>query len=137
MSEPPVDDATNSILDSTKKAIGLTSEYDVFDADIIMYINGAFGTLHQLGVGPEDGFEISGSNETWDTFFASLPKNKAYNLVKTYLTLRVRLSFDPPDRSFVLDALKEQIKEHEWRINALRESTTEWSDPSAPIVIVP
>lgn len=134
MSEPTVTDVTDSILDSTKQAIGLTSDYDVFDADIIMYINGVFGTLNQLGIGPDDGFEIKGSDDAWDTFFESLPNNKAYNLVKTYMTLRVRLLFDPPPTSFAQDALKEQIKEHEWRLSTLRESTA-WVDPNLPVIL--
>jgi hypothetical protein len=32
-------DTNASILDSVKKALGITAEYDVFDQDIIMHIN--------------------------------------------------------------------------------------------------
>ena len=46
------------ILDSIKQQIGIVPEYNVFDAQLIMDLNAAFATLHQLGVGPEDGFEV-------------------------------------------------------------------------------
>lgn len=109
---------TESILDSTKSALGIVTEYKSFDNQIIMYINSVFSTLYQLGVGPEDGFSIEDRSTTWDEYIG---ENKNLNFVISYMHARVRLMFDPPTNSFAVEALKEQIKEFEWRINVLND----------------
>lgn len=109
----------DSILDGTKKALALQPDYDVFDADIIMHINSVFGTLNQLGIGPEEGFMIEGSEATWDTFLVG---DKRLNPVKTYVYLRVKMLFDPPNTAYLVSAMKEQLTEMEWRLNVYRES---------------
>jgi hypothetical protein len=108
----------DSILNGTKKILGLNSDYLAFDFDIITHINAAFSTLNQLGVGPEDGFFIEDSTANWEDFI--VPANQL-NLVKTYVYLKVRFLFDPPTTSFLLDAMNNQIKEYEWRLNLFRE----------------
>ena len=111
----------DSILDSTKKILGLDPEYDVFDVDIISHINSAFFTLNQLGVGPAEGFMITDNTTPW-TWFSEGPSN--LNAVKTYVYLRVRLLFDPPQTSFAISAMEKQIQELEWRLNVHREGVT-------------
>jgi hypothetical protein len=118
----------SSILDSTKKAIGVGFDYDVFDHDIIMHINSVFSTLSQLGVGPAEGFMIEGDQEEWDTFLGG---DRNLNAVKNYVYLRVRLLFDPPSTSFLLSATQEQIKELEWRLNVYAEGEGRRSNPAA------
>jgi hypothetical protein len=108
---------SNSILQSTKKTLGLAEDYTAFDQDIIMHINSVFSTLVMLGVGPETGFVIEDETDTWDEFTTDVRLNS----VKSYMYLKVRLLFDPPSTSFVLSALQEQIKELEWRMNVYRE----------------
>ena len=115
-----------SILTSTKKALNLDPTYTVFDEDIILMINGVFGTLNQLGVGPELGFQIEDSTKNWDLYLSNDPRQ---NDIKTYMFLRVRLLFDPPATSFLLTAVENQIKELEWRINERREES-QWVDPN-------
>lgn len=110
--------ATTSILDSTKKSLGVGADYDVFDSEIMMHINSVFVTLHQLGVGPLEGFEIEDADATWDTFLGAQP---LLNSVKQYVFFKVRLAFDPPSAAFVLASLEKQIQEHEWRISAMRD----------------
>ena len=123
-----------SILTSVKKLLGLAEDYTAFDLDILTHINSVFSILNQLGVGPEDGFMIEDKIALWSDF---LPDDPRLNNVKTYMFLRVRLLFDPPNTSFVGAALAEQLRELEWRINVQREST-EWAnnlpvvDPSMP-----
>lgn len=111
--------ALDSILDSTKKVLGLAPEYDVFDPDILMHINTTFATLNQLGIGPEAGYFIEDAEVTWDAFLGDDPR---FNQVKTYVFLRVKMLFDPPATSYLIDAMKEQIQEYEWRISVLREN---------------
>ena len=59
-----------SILTSIKKMLGITEEYEHFDADLVMHINSVFMILTQLGVGPDKGFSISGKDEVWSDFLA-------------------------------------------------------------------
>jgi hypothetical protein len=122
---------TDSILNSIKKNVGLTEDYTAFDSDIIMYINSVFSTLKQLGVGPDAGFSIDDASTEWVDYLGADLLD--FNEVRTYITLRVRMLFDPPQTSFHVTAMKEQIQEHEWRLNVTRENT-EWIDPN-PIVI--
>lgn len=118
---------TDSILNSTKKVLGIAEDYTAFDADILMHINSVFSTLNQLGIGPDDGFAIEDDSVTWDTYLAGdLRKNS----VKTYMALRVRMLFDPPVTSFTQEAMHQQIIEHEWRLNVVREGDA-WTDPEA------
>jgi hypothetical protein len=117
---------TNSILDSTKKNLGIASDYTAFDADIIMHINSVFSTLNQLGIGPVDGFDIEDADAEWGDFIAA---DKRLNSVKTYMTLRCRLFFDPPTTSYHITAIQEEIKEFEWRLSTYREAAG-WSSPT-------
>lgn len=103
-----------SILTSVKKMLGITEEYTHFDADLIMHINSVFMVLNQLGVGPEKGFFIEDSTDTWDDFLEDPTQLQA---VKTYMGLKVGLIFDPPDRSTVMQAKKDAISEFEFRLN--------------------
>ena len=104
----------NSILLTIKKMLGLEPDYTPFDTDIIVHINSALMVLRQLGVGPVTGFSITGSDETWDNYLDSPEMLEA---VKSYIFLKVKMLFDPPSSSSVLDAMKEQIAEYEWRLN--------------------
>lgn len=108
-----------SILNSIKKLLGIAEDYDHFDSDIIMHINSVFTTLTQLGVGPAEGFFINDEAEKWEDF---LPEEKMIHSVKTYIYLKVKLVFDPPLSSAVLESMKEQIKELEWRLPVAVES---------------
>ncbi|WNM72391.1 hypothetical protein SEA_MOSSY_12 [Gordonia phage Mossy] len=109
---------SESILTSTKKILGIAEDYDVFDMDIILHINGVLSTLNQLGLGPEEGFMIQDDSEEWGDL---LEDDMRLNSIKTYVYLKVRLLFDPPATSFVISAMNEQIKELEWRLNVYRE----------------
>lgn len=108
-----------SILNSIKKLLGIPEDYDHFDSDIIMHINSVFTTLTQLGVGPEDGFSINDEVEKWEDF---LPEERMIHSVKSYMFMKVKLMFDPPLSSAVIECTKEQIKEMEWRIQVAAES---------------
>ena len=104
----------DSILTSIKKLLGITEEYEHFDQDIIMHINSVFMILTQMGVGPEEGFTISDSTTTWSEFTND---DKKIEAVKSYVYLKVRLLFDPPASSSVMEAMNRSISEFEWRLN--------------------
>lgn len=117
--------ATASILTSVKSMCGIGEDYTAFDPVILTNINTVFSTLNQLGIGPENGFMIEDDTPTWDAFLGDDPR---LNNVKSYVYLRVRLLFDPPQTSYLIESMKEQIQEFEWRLNVYREGTG-WSNP--------
>lgn len=104
-----------SILTTVKKLIGPEETDENFDVDIIIHINSAFRTLLDLGVGPPTGFSIQDKTKTWGDYLGT--DVSLFEDVKTYIYLKVRLVFDPPANSFVIQSIKEQIAEYEWRLN--------------------
>lgn len=137
----------DSILINVKKIIGIAESDTSFDPDIIMHINTVLSVLTQLGIGPTTGFMIEDATPTWDDFLGVRQTgqlqedgsvtytdlqlssaDKLLNMVKTYVYLRVRLIFDPPQTSFVIESLNKQIEELEVRINIVREGES-WVDP--------
>lgn len=108
-----------SILSSIKKLLGIGEDYTNFDTDIILHINSVFMVLHQLGVGPKEGFSITGKKEKWDDFIEEEDNLEA---VKSYIHLKVKLLFDPPTHGPTIEAMKETIREFEWRLNVQTES---------------
>lgn len=109
-----------SILTSIKKLLGITEDYEHFDADIIMHINSVFMILNQLGVGPKDGFSISDKTATWNDY---LPDATNLEAVKSYIHLKVKLLFDPPLSSSVMESMQHMISELEWRLNVQAEQS--------------
>lgn len=109
-----------SILLSIKKMLGPAGTYDAFDPDIIMHINSAFMVLHQLGVGPSEGFFIEDDSSIWSDYLADPMKLHG---VKTYMYAKVKLVFDPPSSSAHMQALKDTVNEFEWRLNVAVDPT--------------
>jgi hypothetical protein len=107
-----------SILTSTKKILGISEDYEAFDTDIITHINSTFAILNQLGVGPVDTFSIEDDKATWGEFCETQDQ---LSLVRTYMFLKVRMLFDPPTTSFLIDATNKQIQEYETRLSYMRE----------------
>ena len=112
----------DSILNSIKKLLGISEEYKHFDPDLIMHINSVMSILTQLGVGPSEGFFINDETSTWDDF---IEDNVNLDLVKSYMHLKVKLLFDPPLSSAVMESMNRMISEFEWRLNAEAESIAE------------
>lgn len=108
-----------SILTSIKKMLGIVEEYETFDADLIMHINSIFSILTQLGVGSPKGFMIQDKNAVWTDF---LSDEAQIMLVKSYMYLKVKLLFDPPLGSAVIECYNKQISEYEWRLNVAAEN---------------
>ena len=110
-----------SILTSVKKMLGITEEYDHFDASLIEHINSVFSTLTQLGVGPSGGFYITDVNDMWEEFI-DFKANPHMSFVKTYVAKKVQTLFDPPSTSVHMNALNAIIAELEWRLDVAAES---------------
>ena len=107
-----------SILDTIKQMLGIEKECTAFDPEIIVHINSVFMFLSQLGIGNST-FYLTGSNETCNEIFES---SYDYEAAKTYMYLKVRLAFDPPSNSFVVDSMERQCSEYEWRLYANAET---------------
>lgn len=105
----------SSILDDIKKLLGIYEDDDEFDKDIIIHINSVLSILKQMGVGPSEGFYIEDSSATWDDYLG-VQEDAAINSVKTFIYLKVRLLFDPPQTSALLDSINRQLSELEWRL---------------------
>lgn len=103
----------NSILDTIKKTLSIESDCIDFDDEIILHINSVFSVLTQLGVGPKEGFYITGSSEEWNDYIDDMSK---IQMLKTYVGMKVRLLFDPPTTSFAIDSIKNTAAEYEWRL---------------------
>jgi hypothetical protein len=108
-----------SILNSTKQILGLPLDYTPFDQQVIPLVNSALGTLAQLGVGPVGGTMIEDAEANWDLL--ALPSDQL-SMAKVYVFLKVKFLFDPPPTGFLVQAMKEQIAEHEWRLKQMAES---------------
>ena len=113
---------SDSILTSMKKMLGIEEEYTQFDPEIIMHINAIFGTLEQLGIRSGEKFRIENKEATWYDY---LIDTLLLDEIKSYMYLRLRLLFDPPANSFVVNSFAKQIEEFEWRINVKGDQTGE------------
>lgn len=118
-----------SILNSIKKTLNLGETDTSFDQDVIMHINTVFANLNLLGIGPENGFQITDSSATWNTFV----DDKRFNAMQSYMSMRVRLIFDPPLPS-VITSMEAQIEKLEWQLNVVREGDA-WTDPNSPTTV--
>ena len=104
----------DSILMTIRKLVCGDPYADHFDTDLLVHINACFSILNQLGVGPENGFVVTDETQSWSSYIAD---NRTLNMVKTYVTLKVKKIFDPPLTSSVLEAMDKEISQLEWRLN--------------------
>lgn len=104
----------DSILMTIRKLVCGDPYADHFDTDLLVHINACFSILNQLGVGPENGFVVTDETQSWSSYIAD---NYILNMVKTYITLKVKKIFDPPLTSSVLEAMDKEISQLEWRLN--------------------
>lgn len=111
-----------SILTSIKKLLGITAECTNFDSDIIMHINSVFLILNQIGVGPSKGYRITDEFNTWNEFISE--DNPRLEAVKSYMYMKVKLLFDPPSSSAVMDSTNRLLNELEWRIQTEVDDST-------------
>ena len=111
----------DSILMTIRKLVCGNPYADHFDSDLLVHINACFSILNQLGVGPENGFVVTDETQSWSSYIAD---NYRLNMVKTYVTLKVKKIFDPPLTSSGLEAMDKEISELEWRLNVAVDPAT-------------
>lgn len=105
---------SDSILTSIKKMLGATEDYTPFDDQLLIHINSVLSTVCQLGAGPDVPVKLVTGTETWDEVIGD---NPYIEFIKSYVYIRTKLVFDPPQNSTILNALKEEMREIEWRLN--------------------
>lgn len=103
-----------TVLEDVKKYVGLASENTEFDEDILMFTNGALSILTQAGVGPKTGMSADNTT-TWESFSQ---ETTVKNLLKQFVTIKVKLAFDPNSlSSFVLKSYEDMAQEALVRLN--------------------
>ena len=115
-----------SILDSMKKGLGVDADDTSFDVDLVIHINSALGILRQIGVGNDSGYAIEDNSALWTDYSSDIT---ALALLKSYILLKVRLWFDPPQNAKVIDSSEKQIVELESRINMMAEQINPPTNP--------
>lgn len=110
----------NSILLSVKKVLGLGGDNADFDTDVLIHLNSVLSIVQQLGVGPEDGYYVTSEDQTWEDYLGE--GNPHINMIKSYICAKVRLLFDPPVSSAVMESLNRTCTEFEWRANVAAEN---------------
>lgn len=110
------DDIMNSILNSVKAQLPVPLDSTDFDAEIMMHINSAIMTLRQLGIGPEKGFMVISSEQTYDDYLGE--DSLETPMVRMYLFKKTKLGWDSSSSSsYFINLLKDEIAELEWRLS--------------------
>ena len=120
----------DSILDTVKKMLGVDLVDDSFDMELIIFINDVFSKLNQLAVGPTTTYVIDDRLDKWTDF---LLDRADLNMVKTYMYLQVRITFDPPTNPSLLENMMKRIQEYEWRLNVQAEQALKAVQAKIPI----
>lgn len=124
--EEVVEYSKDSILVEIKRLRGVEPDDKSFDVELIAHINTSMFFLKQLEVGPENGFKITGYDETWSDFWGD---HEPVEAVKDYIDLRVSLLFDPPTSGVLHEAKERMIKELEYRLNVECDTWPYYIDP--------
>ena len=124
----------DSILDAVKKMLGVDLVDDSFDMELIIFINDVFSKLNQLAVGPTTTYVIDDRLDKWTDF---LLDRADLNMVKTYMYLQVRITFDPPTNPSLLENMMKRIQEYEWRLNVQAEQALKAVQAKIPIELEP
>jgi hypothetical protein len=111
----------DSILSDIKSMLNISEEDLSFDKDILSLINTDSLILNQLGYGPDEPLVIN-KETTWESFGEP---EWSTELAKTHIYQKVRLNFDPPNNSTLLENIKDLIAEYEYRILLYTEAKGE------------
>lgn len=114
----------DSILNSIKKLLGIEPDNVSFDTDVSIHINSTFMKLNSLGVGPKEGYYIEDSSAVWTDYVSD---RFIVEAIKTYVYIKVRLIFDPPQNTAVIESMKQSAEEYEYAIR-------EWAEEKASLI---
>lgn len=124
--------ANHGILNDVKDRLGLEQDYTPFDKQLCLHINTALSIMVQLGVCHAGATRVQVVDNTvkWSDV---LNNQQELSMAKEYLFTKVKLLFDPPTNSFLLNALEKQCQEFEFRARIAAETPIshdpKWPDP--------
>lgn len=104
-----------SILLSIATRFGYEDSLSDYKDDLIFFINSSFMILSQAGIGNVKGFRISDEMSKWKDFLGD--DETLVGSVGEFIYLDVKLVFDPPSNSFVIESLKSLRTELITRLN--------------------
>jgi len=119
----------SSILIATKEILGLDSDDDAFDLDIVTHINTSLSVLFRMGVLLEPK-SIQDMAAKWDSLDL---EPEILNMARSYIFLKTQFLWDPPTTSFLIKARQDQIAELEYRMSIYAEHA---QGPLIPVVVV-
>ena len=103
-----------SILHSVKGICNIHPENSDFDRDLIPALNSVLFILYQEGLADES-YAVTDDLKTWGDILLDGKTPEAIHNIVEWVGLRTKLIFDPPTSSALMQALKENIAELEWR----------------------
>lgn len=104
----------DSILTTVKKLLGIEESYTAFDTDLVIHINSVFSILTQMGIGPSIGFAIINKDEKWVDYIGE--ETILVQSLKSYMAAKVKLMFDPPSNTNLLESTTKVVDELEKRL---------------------
>lgn len=110
---------STKILDDVKKVIGTNTES--FDDELRIFIGSAISTVNSVGACYTIAFR---RDDTWNDLLMPNEPEEVKPLVKEFICLEVKYTFDPPSTAASMEALKKHIDELLFRI--------EWLSPVTP-----
>lgn len=112
-----------SILEDTKRYCNLPPKEETpFDPDIVIHINTTFALLNRAaGIGPEKGYRIEDSKNTWEEF---TDDTIILGMVKDYILVSARLTFDPPANATIIESMRKTIDKLEFHLGVKAEEVT-------------
>ena len=113
----------DDIITDVKQMLGASIYDNSFDVNIVIAINSALAVLSDIGISEADNVCLEiGDTATWDDL---LQGRTDIEYIKSYIYLKVKMLFDPPSSSALLDAYNRQIAEFEWRLNTKQSAKKE------------
>ena len=104
----------SSILEDVKKFCQIPDFDDGFDTELLILINSTLMSIAQISAKAQSGTLVTGSEDTWASLIEGDDEMEG---IKAYVCMKVKMIFDPPSSSFVLEAYKNEIAELEWRLH--------------------
>jgi hypothetical protein len=125
-------DVKKSILEEVRVAVGLSADTVDYDTELLMHINSAIMELNQNGVGKY--LVVEGVEQTWDDLRDPLQAagNLSFAAVPQFITLSVKLLFDPPPPSSV-EFHTTTIQKTLWRLKVAYEEPVVHKNPVVDI----